>query len=138
MEHRRAAHRRADAVDALAGEPFVEEQQQVFGEVGPAIVLRDGAAGGVAVAAGVVAQQPRAVQAPAEVEVEQPIARPARRQAMELDDGMAAFIAELRGQLRAGHGESGRDGDGGRRVFRSIGARHDFPSFPVCFRRVSI
>ncbi|GGA76392.1 hypothetical protein GCM10011490_28970 [Pseudoclavibacter endophyticus] len=45
--------------------------------------------------AGVVSQEARAAEPPPEVKVEHAVAATARRQAMELDDGVAALVAQF-------------------------------------------
>src|SRR5690606_14933328 len=119
------AHGGADAVHLLAGEPVVEQPEQVVGEDGPAVVLGDGAAGGPAVAAGVVAQQAGAGQAAAEIEIHEAVAVTAGGEAVELDDGVATLVAQFDIEFGAGNGE-GRHG-GSRctgRSGRRLGYRH--------------
>src|SRR5690606_33084370 len=99
------AHGGADAVHLLAGEPVVEQPEQVVGEDGPAVVLGDGAAGGPAVAAGVVAQQAGAGQAAAEIEIHEAVAVTAGGEAVELDDGVATLVAQFDIEFGAGNGE---------------------------------
>ncbi|BCI81432.1 hypothetical protein MTY66_30570 [Mycolicibacterium sp. TY66] len=54
----------------------------------------------------VVAQQPRPAEPPAEVEIEHPIARAAGGESVELDNGVATFVAQFNRKLGSGNCES--------------------------------
>ncbi|GAA1099342.1 hypothetical protein GCM10009581_35220 [Tsukamurella strandjordii] len=92
---------------ALPGETIVEQAQQIVGEVRPAVVLGHRPARRPAVTSGVVAQEAGSAQSAAEVEVEHPVAGPARREPVELDDGMSALVTEFGVEHGTGNVECG-------------------------------
>ncbi|BBZ53691.1 hypothetical protein MPHO_06830 [Mycolicibacterium phocaicum] len=54
----------------------------------------------------VITQQPGPAEPPAEVEIEHAIARAAGGQSVQLDDGVATFVAQFDRKLGAGNCES--------------------------------
>ena len=80
--------------------------EQVVGELFPPVVLGDFPARRLAVATRVIAQQPGPAEPPAEVEIEHTIARAAGGESVQLDDGVATFVAEFDRKFGAGNCES--------------------------------